>query len=168
MNPRNILLSVCLIVSTACLIAGYGLAGQWIGVVLAILSGLAWLPARKYQALWLPHLCLFASVGLAVSGQLTGASPVLMICGSGLALAVWDLIFLDSALGTNTSEEQTGRYENSHLHSLALALGSGLLAAFLGGWLNLRIPFVVMLLLVALILFGFERIWGTIKRRSAR
>lgn len=168
MALRKTFLVVCLIVSTFCLAAGYGFAGQWLGVVLAIISGLAWLPARKYPALRLPHLCLFASVGLAVSGQLSGAPPFLMLCGSGFALAVWDLIFLDSALGTNSSGEQTRRYENKHLHALALSLGSGLLLAFLGGLLNLQLPFVAMMLLVALVIFGFERIWGTIKRRGTQ
>jgi high-affinity Fe2+/Pb2+ permease len=91
-----------------------------------------------------------------------------MICGSGFALAVWDLILLDGALGTSSSGEQTRRYENKHLQSLALALGAGLLLAFLGGVLNLQIPFVAMMLLVALVIFGFDRIWSTIKKRSTQ
>jgi hypothetical protein len=151
-----------------CLTAGYGLTGQWIGAVIAITSGLAWLPARKYPVSWLPHLCLFASVGLAVTGQLTGTPPLLMICGSGFALAAWDLILLDGVLGASSSEDQTSRYENKHLQSLALALGAGLLAAFLGGLLHLQIPFVAMMLFVALVIFGFDRVWGTIKKRSTR
>ncbi len=91
-----------------------------------------------------------------------------MISGSGFALAVWDLILLDGALGTSSSEEQTRRYENKHLQSLALALGAGLLAAFLGGLLNLQIPFVAMMLFVALAIFGFDRVWRTIKKRSTQ
>lgn len=166
MALRKTFFVVCLVVSMLCLTAGYGFAGQWIGAVIALTSGLAWLPARKYPASWLPHICLFASVGLAVTGQLTGTPPLLMIFGSGFALAVWDLILLEGALGTNTSGEQTRRYENKHLQSLALALGAGLLAAILGGLLNFQIPFVAMMLFVALVIFGFDRIWGTIKKRG--
>jgi hypothetical protein len=154
-----------MVVSMLCLIAGYTLTGQWIGAVIAIISGLAWLPARKYPASWLPQICLFASVCLAVAGQLTRTPPFLMICGSGFALATWDLVLLDDGLGTNSSGEQTRRYENKHLQSLALALGCGLLVALIGGALNLQIPFIVMMLFVALVLFGFERIWGTFKNR---
>ena len=124
-----------------CLTAGYGIAGQWIGAAIAIITGLAWLLARKYPASGLPFICLVVSVCLAVVGQLSGSPPLLMICGSGFALAVWDLIFLDDALGSNSSEEQTRQYESKHLQSLALALGFGLLIAFLGRLLNLQDPF---------------------------
>jgi hypothetical protein len=168
MDLRKTFFVVCLVVSMLCLTAGYGFAGQWVGAVIAITFGLAWLPARKYPVSWLPHLCLFGSVILAVTGQLTGIPPVLMICGSGFALAVWDLILLDGALDTSSSGEQTRRYENKHLQSLALALGAGLLLAFLGGALNLQIPFVAMMLFVALVIFGFDRIWSTIKKRSTQ
>jgi hypothetical protein len=168
MNIRKTFFVVCPVVSMLCLTAGYGFAGQWVGAALAMISGLAWLPARKYPASGLPHLCLIASVALAMIGQLTGTPPLLMIIGSGFALAVWDLILLDAALGKNSSGEQIRRYENKHLQSLALALGSGLLVAFLGGLLHFQIPFVAMLLFVALVIFGFDRVWRTMKKRSTR
>ncbi len=168
MNIRKMVFVVCLVVSMLCLTAGYWFAGQWIGAGIAITSGLAWLPARKYPASGLPYLCLLTAVGLAVTGQLTGTSPLLMITGSGFALAVWDLILLDAALGTNSSGEQTRRHENKHLQSLALVLAAGLLVAFLGGVLHLQIPFIVMLLFVAVVIFGFDRVWRTIKKRGTR
>jgi hypothetical protein len=159
---------VCLVVSMLCLAAGFGFDRQWIGAAIAIVSGLAWLPARKYPLSSLPHICLIASVSLAVTGLLTGTPPLLMICGSAFALAVWDLILLDGTLGTNSSGEQTERYENKHLQSLALSLGAGLLAASLGGVLHLQVPFVAMMLFVALVIFGFDRVWRTINKRSPR
>jgi len=88
-----------------------------------------------------------------------------MICSSGFALAVWDLLFLDDTMGSNSSNEQSRQYESKHLQALALALGSGLLVALLGRLLNLQIPFIAMVLLVALLIFGFERSWGTIKKQ---
>ena len=168
MGFRKIFFVVCLIVSMLCLSAGYGLSDQWIGAMIAIIAGLTWLPARKYPASWLPLVCLIASIGLAVTGQLTGLSSWLMICGSGFALAVWDLVLLERALGTNSAGEQTRRYEIKHLQSLALALGAGLLAALVGGVLHLQIPFVAMMLSVALILFGLDRVWRTIRKRSTQ
>ena len=89
-----------------------------------------------------------------------------MICGSGFALAVWDLIILDHALGDNSSEVRTRQYESKHLQSLALALGSGLLLAFLGRLLNLQIPFVMIMLFVVMVLFGLDRAYGYIKKRK--
>jgi hypothetical protein len=165
---RKIFFFVCLVVSVLCLTAGYGFAGQWIGAAIAITSGFAWLPARKYAVSWLPHLCLIMAVGLAVTGQLTGSPPLLMICGSGFALAAWDLILLEGILGTSSSGMQVRRYENKHLQSLGLALAAGLLTASLGGWLRLQIPFVAMMLFVALVLLGLNRVWRTIKKRSTQ
>jgi hypothetical protein len=164
MALRKTFFAVCLVVSVLCLAAGYAIAGQWIGVVVAIITSLAWLLARKYPASWLPHICLLASVCMAVVGQLTGSPPLLMICGSGIALAVWDLLLLDAVLGTNSSGEQTRQYEKKHLQSLVLVLGSGLCVVFLGRLLTLQTPFVLLILFVALAVFGLDRAWGYIKR----
>ena len=163
---RKTFFVICLVVSMLCLAAGYGIAGQWVGTVIATITCLAWLPARKYPDSGLPLICLVVSVCLAVVGQLGGAPSLLMICGSGFALAVWDLVFLDDALGNNSFGEQTRRYENKHLQALALALGSGLTLAFVGRLINFQIPFMVMMLFVAVIIFGLERIWGVIKKGS--
>lgn len=166
MAPRKTFFVVCLVISMFCLAAGYVIAGLWIGAVIAIVTGVVWLLDRKYMDTLLSHICLLVSVCLAVVGQLTGSPPLLMICGSVFALATWDLLSLDIALKSSSYGEQTRRYENKHLQSLALALGCGLIMGFVGRWLNFQIPFVVMLLFVALIIFGFDRIWGIIKKQG--
>ncbi len=162
---RKIFFIVCLAVSMLCLAAGYGIAGEWIGSAIAIVTGLTWLPARKYPDSGLPFICLAVSAILAVVGRLSGSPPVLMIFGSGFALAVWDLVFLDMALGGNSPEEQTRQYESKHLQSLALALGFGLLMTFFGRMLNLHPPFVVMLIFIALVIFGLDRAYGYIQHQ---
>jgi hypothetical protein len=166
MALRKIFFIICLIISTVCLTVGYVITGLWIGAVIALITGLAWLPSRKYPSSWLPHLYLFAFVCLAVVGRLTGSPPLLMICGSVAALAVWDLLFLDDTLKGISYGGQTRRFENSHLQSLALVLGCGLIVAFVGRLLNFQIPFVVLLLFVVLVVFGLDRVWGYIKKRS--
>jgi len=165
---------ICLAISMGCLAAGYGIAGLWIGAIITIISGLVWLLARKYPFSWLPHICLSVSVGLTVVGLLTGAVPWLMICGSGFALAAWDLLSLEDALRNISYNEQTRRYENKHLQLLTLAVGLGLMLALVGRTLNFEIPFMesthnfsmVMLLLAALVIFGFERLWAALKKRD--
>ena len=165
MALRKIFFVVCLVVSVLCLAVGYGLAGQWVGAVIAIISSFAWLLARKYPTSQLPLICLLVSICLAVIGRLTGSPPWLMICGSGVALALYDLLYLDVALGSNSFGEQTRRYENKHLQSLALALGSGLLVVFLGRLLlRLQVSFFVLVFFVILAVFGLDRAWGYIKK----
>ena len=68
---RRTSFAVILISAVFCLVAGYAIVGQWIGVVVAVISGLAWLLARKYPIFGLPHICLMVSVGEAVVGTLT-------------------------------------------------------------------------------------------------
>ncbi len=165
MTLRRIFFAVCLALSVLCLAAGYGIARQWIGTVIAISIGLAWLLARRYPDSWLPFICLLASVCLAVVGRLTGSPPLLMICGSGIALAVWDLLLLDVALESNSFGEQTRQYESKHLQSLILALGLGLFVAFLGRLVTLQIPFALLVLFVALAIFSLDRIWDHIKKQ---
>ena len=164
MSLRKTLFVICLIISVLCLAVGYGLAGHWMGAIVASLMGPSWWLARKYQGSPLPLVCLLVSVGLAVYGRLLGSPPVLMIFGSAVALAVWDILHLDSALGSNPSVEQTRQYEKAHLQSLTLALGGALLGILLGRFLNIRISFLVLLLLIAFLLFALDRVWGDIKK----
>jgi len=155
---------VCLIISVLCLASGYGIAGYWIGAAISILMGPAWWLAKKYPAWSLPPVCLSISVGLAVIGILIGCSPLWMIFGSAAALAAWDLVFLASAMGNHSPREQTRRYENKHIQSLLLALGFALLAIVTLRFVNIQMPFVVLLLSLAFILFGLDRFWGYIKK----
>lgn len=164
MALRKIFFAVCLVISVLCLAAGYGITGQWIGAMIVIITSPAWLLAQKYPSSGLPLICLLTSVCMATAGQLTGAPPFLMICGSGIALAVWDLLLLDVALGSNSSGEQTRQYEKKHLQSLILALGFGLFVAFLGRLLTFRIPFVLLAFFVVLAVFSLDRVLDYIKK----
>jgi hypothetical protein len=166
MVSRKILFVLCVVLSILCLAAGYAMVGHWVGAVIVIITGLCWIPARKDLGAWLPHLCLFAFVFLAVVGRLTGSTTFLMVCGSGLALAAWDLFFLDEELKGSTYGEQTRRFENKHLQSLTLALGFGLMAAFVGRLLNFQIPFAILMLFVLMVVFGLDRVWGYTKKRK--
>jgi hypothetical protein len=168
MPLRKTLYVVCLIISVFCLAAGYWIARQWIGAILAILMAPAWLLGRKYPASRLPLLCLLVSVGLAVAGILSGSPPLWMLCGSAVALALWDLLLLDAALGNKSALEPTRQYENRHLESLALALGFGLSAALLGRLLNIHIPFIVLVLCILLVLIALDRVWGYLKKTGIR
>ena len=164
MPLRKIFFVICMISSTLFLATGYGIARQWIWTLAASLMVPAWFFARKYAGTWLPLLCLLAAVSLSVVGSLIGAPPVLMILSSGSSLAVWDLLLLDAAPGINSPGTQTRQYEIKHIQSLVLALGSGLLVAFLGRLLTLQTPFALLILFVALALFGLDRAFVNIKK----
>ena len=168
MTLRKTAFSACLVLSALLLAAGFAFARLWPGFGFALVCAPAWYFARKYPDSGLPLTCLLGSVVLSIAGLLTGAPASLMMIGAGLALAAWDLLRLDLALGDAVSEPQTLRYEFKHLQSLALSLGCGMVVAILGHFLNLRFPFFVMMLLVALAIFALDRIWGIIKKKETR
>ena len=124
MSLRKAFFVICLIISALCLAAGYWIPGQWLGGMSVILIGPAWLLARKFPDSALPLVCLLGSIGFAVAGRLIGSPPLLMMFAAAMALAAWDLLYLDSALGNHSSAEQTRHYENKHLQSLAPGSGS--------------------------------------------
>ena len=166
MSIRKTLFVICLLFSTLSLAAGYGIARQWTGMIVAILLVPTWWLARRHPGSGLPGVCLSISVGLAVIGRLTGSPPLWMILGSAAALAVWDLLFLDSALGNTSPGLPTRQYENHHLRALLLALGSALLAILVGRFVTIQLPFVILLLSLAFLLFSLDRVWRTLKIRA--
>ena len=163
---RKFAFGACLVISVSLLAASFGLKGLWLGTGFALLCAPAWFFARKYPASGLPLISLLGSVVLAVIGLLAGAPAALMILGSGAALAAWDLLWLDHALGNSASGPQTLRYEFKHLQWLALSLGSGLIVAILGHFVNVRFSSFVLMLLVAFVIFALDRIWGIIKKKE--
>ncbi|HEX5837420.1 MAG TPA: hypothetical protein VFY26_06290 [Anaerolineales bacterium] len=166
MSLRKTLFVISLLFSTLCLAAGYGIARHWTGMIIAILLAPTWWLARKHPGSGLPFVCLSSSVGLAVIGRLTGSTALWMILGSATALAAWDLLFLDSALGNTSPGAPTRQYENQHLRALLLALGCALLAILVGRFVTIQLPFVILLLSLAFLLFSLDRVWGSIKKRS--
>ena len=166
MSLRKAIFVISLLFSTLCLAAGYGIARHWTGMIVAILLGPTWWLARKHPGSGLPFVCLSISVGLAVIGRLTGSPPSWMILGSATALAAWDLLFLDSALGNTSPGAPTRQYESQHLQALLLALGSALLAILVGRFITIQLPFVVLLLSLAFLLFSLVRIWRILKKQA--
>jgi hypothetical protein len=164
MSPRKTLFLISLLISTLCLAAGYGIARHWLGLSVSLLLGLTWWLARKHPGSGLPLVCLSISVGLAVIGRLTGSPPLWMIFGSAAALAAWDILLLDSDLGKTTPGVPTRQYEGRHIRALLLALGSALLAILAGRFVTIQLPFVILLLSLAFLLFALDRVWRTFKK----
>ena len=170
MTQRRLLLALAWCLLGLSLISGYHAIGNLIGLLISGLNLLAWLlywwlsrrAAASEFVSGLPPVCLFVSVGLAVSGLLLGAPAFLMIAAAGLSLAVWDLLALDVALSDRILEEQGRRYEMRHLRSLGVALSSGLLLSCGVRLVSFGISFVVLLLLVACVIFSLDRLWAAL------
>ena len=159
MSFRKALFLLCLVASTACLAAAYGMIGGWWGTGLVILPCVLPLIHRRTPARWLPPAYLGSMVCAAAVAAVMGATPHLTLPGSVLALAAWDLMNQDRAMAA-------GGYEKKHARSLARALSLGLLAAEGGLTVSLPLPFPVMLLLAILLVFSVSRVFRLLAREK--
>ena len=168
MSLKNVFFVTCITITALFLATGFGLAGEWIWALIAILMTPIWLFARKYADTRLPFICLLASVGLAVVGILTGVSSLWMFLGSGFSLAAWDLLLFSAALENKLSGEPTRLYEIKHIQSLVLALGLGIVLFLLGRSFTIQTPFALLIVFIISVLFGLDRTLGDIRKWRVR
>jgi hypothetical protein len=158
MSLRRILGLLSLTLTALCLGIGFVTIGPGAVFAAVLLTLLVWLLAYKWPSTWLSTAALVLTVGLAAVGLLAGAVAYLMLLGVIFALANWDLAFLELVLAGNSSKTVT-LLEKKHYQSLALALGLTLLVTFTGRMIRFQIPFIGLMLLVALAIFGLGRVW---------
>ncbi len=150
-------LRACLVIALSCLLAGYGLAGQWL--ILPALAGMAlgWLALRDRPGISPHGILLVAYIFLAAGGILFGGSPYLMIAGVTAALACWDLRRFAESLEGDQVSDLAAALQKQHLEALALAASLGLLLGLGGALLRLHIPFGLTVFLVLMAYLALER-----------
>ena len=168
MTKRKLLFFTCMILSVICWLGGYALLSLWPGAVISLLLGVIWWLAWKNPSPAMAGFCLVVSLLLGGAGVLLNVSSWLMICGAVTALGAWDLLSLNLTLGNISAAAQNQRYENQHLKTLLFVLGGGLLLALLGELLAFQIPFFILLLLVAGLVFLLERFWNFMIKRQMK
>jgi len=172
LTPTRVLRFACPIVAASCLVGGLALAGQEgsAAVVVvtsgALLSALAMIFTCRWPFVGLATTALVAFTALAAYGLLTQADSLLMLIGAAAALAGWDLALEEISRPRDADPDGTlsGALEKSHLRSLALAVGAGLLVAAVGQNLQMRLPFIVVALLVGLGVWALERVLWEVNR----
>jgi hypothetical protein len=158
MPLRKILGLICLLLTALCLGFGAAMVGKWFAFAAGSFTLLIGLLAFKWPSSWLPSAALLGSVCLAAGGLLFGASPSLMLLGVTLALADWDLAFLDLVPADGSSVRAVSLLEQKHYQSLALAIGLTLLLTVAGRIIRFQIPFVGMIILVILAFLSLSRL----------
>ncbi len=162
MALRTILPLACILTSSALLATGNALAGQGMALAAALAALLAGILAQKWPSTALSTTALILAVAAAAGGMLAGALALLMMPGAVLALAGWDLSLFAAEQKGSAPGKTLPLLESKHYRSLALALGSGLLAAVAGSLIHLQIPFIGMVILALLAIFSLDRIWKSL------
>lgn len=157
MKSTSLLLYLSLIVSTAALVAGYGLSGLWwiVPVVLVILLILIF--AGKNFAERTAAWFLYSYVALAAVGTVIELPKIWMLVACVAALISWDLLQFRQEARVSVSTSGTALFERYHLQSLWLAIAAGILLASLSGMLRIRISFIsaAVLALIAVICLSY-------------
>jgi hypothetical protein len=91
-----------------------------------------------------------------------------MITGLSSALVMWDVLLLKINFVGITANPDQSAYEKKHLQSLALAIGMGLAVTLPLHWVNFRLPFIVMLVMVVLAGYGIEHILAILRKHQGR
>lgn len=168
----HVLRFACPVVAAICLVGGLayprqeGDASVVAVTSLALLSALAMVFTYRWPFAGLATTALVGFTGLAAYGLLAHADSLLMLTGAAAALAGWDLALeeIRRSRDANPDGALAGALERSHLRSLALAIGAGLLAAVIGQNLQVRLPFIVVALLVGLGVWMLERVLWEVNR----
>ncbi len=168
----RILRFACPVAAAICL-AG-GLAYNWqAGVVvtiavitLSLLAALAMIFTVRWPFEWVANTALVLLTALAAYGLLSRADGLLMLVGATAALAGWDLVLEDirRPKGYDQQKAHSRLQERTHLRSLGLAVGAGLLVVAVGQNIQVRLPFIVMALLVGLGVWALERVLWEVNR----
>jgi hypothetical protein len=154
MKARSILLNTCLILTALCLAAGFMLAGYWLILPVLLAIFLLWFLARNKAVFWSASGLLLAMIALAAIGILLGLSRVLMLVACTAALVSWDLIQFTHSIPGIPQRESEAALERYHLQSLALTAFPGFLLAVIGSYVNLDLPFILIIFLVLVTMGG--------------
>ena len=154
MKPHTAIGTACTALSAICLGLAYIREDRW--WILALLAAMiAFGVVLNRWSIFSPVSALLMTyVGAAAVGVLTDLSLPLLVAGSTLALAAWDLRLFFEKVRSNPSTVFTTRLERAHLRSLGMACGSGMLLALLSTAIHLELPFILIQLLALLAVGG--------------
>ena len=152
MTIRSIILTICLIITTVCLGAGYILAGYWLILPVFLAMLLFWIFTKNQPVFISASSLLVVFVILAAVGITADLSLILMIVACTAALVSWDLMQFNQRLVANSFHKTNASLEKNHLYSLAIAAFAGLTLALISSYINIQFPFILILFLVLMVM----------------
>lgn len=152
MTIRSIILTICLIISSICLGAGYILAGYWLILPVFLAMLLFWIFTKNQPVFISASSLLVIFVILAAIGITADLPLILMIVACTAALVSWDLMQFNQSLVGNSLHKTNASLEKNHLYSLGLAAFAGLTLALISSYINIQFPFILILLLVLMVM----------------
>lgn len=146
--------------------AGSGPQGRWLGTAVVGLLAVLWLLGYWRGLAWVAAVGLVGFTAAAAMGLLMGLAAGWMVSGLLAALCAWDLHRFALRLRGVERVETRGDLERRHLQRLLTVVGLGLLAAFLALRIEIRLTFLMALLLGLMAVWGLSRVVILYRRES--
>lgn len=157
---------ICLAFSTTFLLAGYLLAGWWQILLIFPVVLLLWKMSRYWPGICVPTVLFGTYIFLASLGIWMGLVRHLMIYGSIMALASWELQLFQRGMAGSSQYSKIGLLERFHLKALSIVILLGFLVTTIGLNYQLKLPFGITLFLVLLVGFALERVYFYIDQET--
>lgn len=158
--------ALCVVLATATLSAGYGLAGWWSWLLAVGGLGLLWLGGYWRGWFWIAPLGLAGFAVAAAAGLLEALGAGWMVLGLVAALCAWDLQDLVHALQDLEPVEAHRTLERSHVRRLLVVAGLSLAVAAVALTVEIKLTFLLALFLGLLVAWSLGRAVGFLRHES--
>jgi hypothetical protein len=158
--------SICVVLAAGALAIGYGLHGWWLWTTGIGLLGVLWVLGYWRGWGWMASVGLVGFVAAAAVGLLLDLGIGWMVFGLVAALCAWDLHRFVLCLERVDRVVDERTMTQRHLSRLLAVAGLGLVLAFVAMRIQVRLTFLMALLLGLLAVWGLSRAVGFMRRES--
>ena len=158
--------SVCVGLAAGAVATGYGLQGWWLWVVGVGLLAILWVPGYWRGWGWMATVGLIGFVSASAAGLLLDVGVGWMVTGLVAALCAWDLHRFVACLETVDRVEDERGLTRRHLGRLLVVAGLGLALAVTALGIEVRLTFLMALLLALLAAWGLSQAVGFLRQES--
>lgn len=158
--------SICAVLAAGALATGYGLHGWWLGTTGIGLLGILWVFGYVRGWGWMAYVGLVGFVAAAAIGLLLNLGVGWMVFGLVAALCAWDLHRFVLCLERVDRVVDERTMTKRHLGRLLAVAGLGLVLAVVALRIQVRLTFLMALLLGLMAVWGLSRAVGFLRRES--
>ena len=152
--------------AAAGLVAGFSPQGRWLWVAVVGLLAVLWLLGYWRGLAWVAVVGLVGFAAASALGLLMGLGAGWMVFALLAALCAWDLHRFVLRLQSVERVEAQADLERRHLQRLLAVAGLGLVTAFLALRIQIRLTFLMALVLGLLAVWGLSRAVAILRRES--
>lgn len=152
--------------ATGSLATGYGLGGRWPWLLAIGGLGVLWLGGYWRGWPWVAALGLVGFAGVAAAGLLQELGAGWMVAGLVAALCAWDLHYFVHSLRGLEPAEAHSPLERKHIQRLLAVASLSLVLAAVALAVQIRLTFLLALLLGLLAAWSLGRVVGFLRRES--